>query len=257
MFRSVIPSLWYLNISVPPSLSSTAFYVLCEVINCSVPHALWRFLLLTRRKFLPMVLRDTTVLRENPDQCNGCTWQHVSARVSFPKVDSQNKRKSYHIVLFTIAGLTPDENHISPIENLDNTINRLYSYLSGSEGDGETEGVSPHQRARRGHHHLQQHRHRRHHPHHGGDKWERRRSRTPPSCDSSQSSCYSQSDSELVNHHDPNLDTLRSSGTGENVYSRINDTGVYHCTFMVRTFYDGLCTVSYFSVLKCSDLEKL
>ena len=128
------------------------------------------------------------------------------------------------MIFFYFSGLTPDENHISPIENLDNTISRLYSYLSGSEGDGETEGVSPHQRARRGHH-PDHHRRRRHH-HHGGEKWERRRSRTPPSCDSSQSSSYSQSDSELVDHHDPNMDTLCSSGTGENVYSRINDTGL-------------------------------
>ena len=140
-------------------------------------------------------------------------------------INFYSRRISDPVVSFLFAGLTQDENHISPIENLDNTINRLYSYLSGSEGDGETEGVSPHQWARRGHH-PQQHRHRRHH-HRGGEKWERRRSHTPPSCDSSRSSSYSQSDSELVNHHhhDPSMDTLRSSGTGENVYSRINDTG--------------------------------
>lgn len=139
---------------------------------------------------------------------------------------------------FCLTGLTPDENHISPIENLDNTISRLYSYLSGSEGEGETEeGASPQQRVRRGHHPHHRPHHRRHHParptqHHGaGDQWERRRSRTPPSCEeSSRSSSCSQSDSELVNHHhhhDSNLDTLRSSGTGENVYSRINDTGAF------------------------------
>ena len=29
------------------------------------------------------------------------------------------------------------DHHISPIENLDNTISRLYSYLSGSEGEPE------------------------------------------------------------------------------------------------------------------------
>ena len=37
------------------------------------------------------------------------------------------------------VGLTPNENTISPIENLDGTVGRLYSYLSGSEGDIETD----------------------------------------------------------------------------------------------------------------------
>jgi hypothetical protein len=41
--------------------------------------------------------------------------------------------------LLSRTGLTPDERHISPIENLDHTISRLYSYLSGSEGDAETD----------------------------------------------------------------------------------------------------------------------
>lgn len=154
--------------------------------------------------------------------------------------------------LFIVVGLTPDENHISPIENLDNTISRLYSYLSGSEGEGETEGVSPHHRARRGHH-PQQHRHRRHHPHHhGGEKWERRRSRTPPSDDSSQSS-YSQSDSELVNHRDINMDTLRSSGTGENVYSRINDTGKVRLNDLVCINYTNGNKWAW--IWKCMNIE--
>ena len=44
-----------------------------------------------------------------------------------------------------LAGLTPDESNISPIENLDNTISRLYSYLSGSEGEPDADApLTPH-----------------------------------------------------------------------------------------------------------------
>lgn len=111
------------------------------------------------------------------------------------------------ILICVFLGLTADESHISPIENLDNTISRLYSYLSGSEGDAETDHpLTPPQRT---------------------DQWEpgRRRGRScsPASIPSSRSSSCSASMSDP--DHDHTLDTLGSAETGENVYSRINESG--------------------------------
>lgn len=42
------------------------------------------------------------------------------------------------------VGLTPDETAVSPLEKMDHST-RLYSYLSGSDGDIETDNpLSPH-----------------------------------------------------------------------------------------------------------------
>ena len=135
---------------------------------------------------------------------------HGVVSVSPQVLRTSSVRFINHGFCLCFAGLTPDENHISPIENLDNTINRLYSYLSGSEGDVETDHpLTPPQRQ---------------------EKWERRRSRSPTSIPSSRSSSISRTDSEQ-DHHQPvhhrigTLDSACSAETGENVYSRINDTG--------------------------------
>lgn len=152
-------------------------------------------------------------------------------------------------LLPTCVGLTPDENHISPIENLDNTISRLYSYLSGSEGDVETDHpLTPPQRQ---------------------EKWERRRSRSPTSIPSSRSSSMSRSDSEpervpsRSNHlrvgtldrgtiDRRTLDSACSAETGENVYSRINDTGKYT---RLLTLYPLINNCEELSDIHCLRIE--
>ena len=132
-----------------------------------------------------------------------------------------------HFIPF--PGLTTDENHISPIENLDNTISRLYSYLSGSEGDGEADQqFSPLRGTGNKHPRERSKRH--------GSRSPRRVSYPSVSSGSRSSSPLSNgcvdSDPELdiqldrqVERHNRTMDTLGSSETGENVYSRINDTG--------------------------------
>ena len=175
-----------------------------------------------------------------------------------------------------VLGLTADESVISPIENLDNTISRLYSYLSGSEGDPETDfPVTPPQRER--HHNppgpappptsssatryapankwdVMPHVRRVPDPQRRGGSRGRHHSRSrspsPTSsvhssvCSSVSRSDYDEEDGDCesdigsdyggciggagrglggAGHRDSN--TLGSSGTGENVYSRINETG--------------------------------
>ena len=133
-------------------------------------------------------------------------------------------------------GLTPDESHISPIDNLDGG-GRLYSYLSGSEGDVETDqAASPPQRPGGHQPHPSAPEHvgtypRQSHPshHRASSRQHRRRSRSPHSLPSSRSSSCSLSDREM---HTTN--TMDSSGTGENVYSRINETGKFFILGMMK-----------------------
>ncbi|ELU08905.1 hypothetical protein CAPTEDRAFT_206982 [Capitella teleta] len=113
------------------------------------------------------------------------------------------------------SGLTPDEHHISPIENLDHTISRLYSYLSGSEGDAETD------------HSLT--------PLKAQEQWTREPS---PSASSISSRCSSVCSADDIDEEDEeddvpaasplprlNMDsTLSSIRSGENFYAKINDT---------------------------------
>ncbi|KAK2175441.1 hypothetical protein NP493_731g01027 [Ridgeia piscesae] len=91
-----------------------------------------------------------------------------------------------------------DEHHISPIENLDNTINSLYSYLSGSEGEADM--PRPHRLA----------------PHRNpGGVYDRRRADPSP--------CASSSRSSYESEHDRSHDHAGSCNEGESHYSRIND----------------------------------
>lgn len=91
------------------------------------------------------------------------------------------------------------------------TINRLYSYLSGSDGEGE---APPH-------------------PPGSGRMWEARRKSPSSSCSSisaNGSSCASDSPCDpeemvIESQNDQATDTMDSSGIGENVYSRIKDSG--------------------------------
>jgi len=102
--------------------------------------------------------------------------------------------------LYYLSGLTMDEHHISPIENLDNTINSLYSYLSGSEGEADM--PRPHRLA----------------PHRNpGGVYDRRRADPSP--------CASSSRSSYESEHDRSHDHAGSCNEGESHYSRINDAG--------------------------------
>ena len=140
-----------------------------------------------------------------------------------------------------VTGLTADEHHISPIENLDNTINRLYSYLSGSDGEGEPDHPQDqrhHDQHRHHHHNHQHHHHQQPHQHHhhyhpgsvpaAGTVWDR-----PPSprgsSQGSSSPCSSLSPSPCDSdvEHDRTVDTMDSGATGENHYSRIHDNCKY------------------------------
>ena len=130
----------------------------------------------------------------------------------------------FNVIFCPPTGLSPDEKHISPIESYDtnNTINRLYSYLSASEGEGDMDTPDSHPRGKRMN---------------PSEKWTSDQCSAPQSGSSvsisSQSdSCtpsncaMSDNDDELDVHvHSRNIDvsTLGSSG-GENLYSRINET---------------------------------
>ena len=102
-----------------------------------------------------------------------------------------------------------DESHISPIENLDNTINSLYSYLSGSEGEGDmprpARRLAPHQTP--------------------GEGYDRRRPEPSP--------CVSSSRSSYESDQDRTQDTIGSRTDGEGHYSRINDAGNEACWVIV------------------------
>ena len=92
------------------------------------------------------------------------------------------------------------------------TMNRLYSYLSGSDGEGE---AAPH-------------------PPGVGRMWEMHRKSPSSSCSSisaNGSSCASDSPCDpeemvIESQNDQATDTLDSSGVGENLYSRIKDSGL-------------------------------
>ncbi|KAI0242388.1 hypothetical protein LSAT2_013660 [Lamellibrachia satsuma] len=93
--------------------------------------------------------------------------------------------------------LTMDENHISPIENLDNTINSLYSYLSGSEGEADMPRPSHRLAPRR------------------NPTYDRRRAEPSP--------CASSSRSSYESERDRPQDAVSSCHEGESHYSRISD----------------------------------
>jgi hypothetical protein len=132
-------------------------------------------------------------------------------------------------LFLVISGLSPDEKHISPIESYDNTntISRLYSYLSASEGEGEMDAQDSSLRGKSSK------------STNSSDKWSNdcggiHQSGSSVSISSQSESCspshceVSDNDELDVHVHSRTIDrsTLGSSG-GENLYSRINEACKY------------------------------